>query len=114
MATRTASGAGRILELALVMTLTVSNRDKGPRLRPDIVRVGANQPVVGALFDDVRGPAGDTRDHEKRREHRRRDAAEMVSAGAVKIEIRKQIFLAAHDLLDTLGDRVEAQVAVSC
>ncbi len=37
----------------------------------------------------------------------------MVSAGAVKIEIRKEIFLAAHDLLDTLGDRVETRVAVS-
>src|SRR5262249_60346075 len=61
----------------------------------------------------MRRPTGDARDHEKWSKHRRRNAAEVIGAGAIKIQIGEELLFAAHYLLDALGDRIEPFIAVS-
>src|SRR5437762_14371287 len=48
-------------------------------LRTGVVGTRADDLVVDALLDDVRGPARGARDHEQRREHRRRHAHHVVA-----------------------------------
>ncbi len=49
--------------------LTASlNRNKRPRLRSDVIRLGTDQPIVGPLLYDMCRPAGHTRHYEDRRE----------------------------------------------
>src|SRR5215510_4786638 len=105
------SGSGRIFATVLVIRLAVCDRYVGPWIGTYVVGVRSNQSVISALFDDVRGPARDASDDKEWREHRGRNTTQVVCAGAVKIEVRKEFFLAAHDLLDALGYRVEPFVA---
>src|ERR1700722_12439670 len=72
------------------------------RLRADVFGGGADEAVVAALFDDVRGPAGDARDDKDRREHRRGNAAETIGGGAVEIEVWEHFLFAPHHGLDSL------------
>src|SRR5439155_6199350 len=82
-------------------------RHERPRFRSDVFRRGSDQAVIAALLDDVGRPTGGAGNHKDWREHLRRDSAEMKSGGAVKIEIRKQLFLAPHDGFDALRNRIE-------
>ena len=84
--------------------LAFFHRHERPGLRADVIGVGSDEPIVGALLDDMRRPASDSRDDEQRREHGRRDAAKMIGAGAVKIEIRKHLLFPAHDLFKKMGN----------
>src|SRR5215510_11233826 len=102
------SGSGRIFATVLVIRLAVCDRYVGPWIGTYVVGVRSNQSVISALFDDVRGPARDAGDDKEWREHRGRNTTQVVCAGAVKIEIKEELFLAAHDLLDWLGHRVES------
>src|SRR5215475_6267732 len=101
------SGFGRIFETLLVMGLPVCDGYVGPRIRTYVVGIRSNQSVISALFDDVCRPARDASDDKEWREHRRRNPTQVVCTGAVKIEIGKEFFLAAHNLLNSLGYRVE-------
>ena len=65
------------------------------------------------LLKNVRGPTGDARKDEDRREHRRRDAEEMVGGGAEEIEIGKEILLTFHYGLDALRDGVEMRLRMA-
>ena len=60
----------------------------------------------------MRRPAGDAGNDEQRRKHGGRDAAEVIGAGAVKIQVRKHLLFAPHDLFEALGNRKEAVIAI--
>src|SRR5215813_828587 len=105
------SGSGRIFETVLIMGLPVGDGYVWPRVGTYVIGVRSNQPVISALFDDVRRPARDAGDDKKWRKHRRRNTTKVVSAGAVKIEVGEEFFLAAHNLLDALRYRVEPFVS---
>ena len=93
------------------MELPVGDGYVGQRVGTYVVGVRSNQPVISALFDDVRPPARDASNDKKWREHRCRNTTQVVCAGAVKIEVGEEFFLAAHNLLDSLRDRVEPFVS---
>src|SRR5699024_398918 len=76
-------------------------------LRADVFGIGPNQTIVGALLEDVRTPAGQSRDDEYRREQRRGNAKEVIRRGVVEVGIGEQFFLVPHDLLEALGDRIQ-------
>src|SRR5262245_50710872 len=105
------SGSGRIFETFLVIELPVCDGDVGPWIGTYVVGVRSNQSVISALFDGVRRPARDASDNKEWREHWRRNTTKVVSAGAVKIEVGEEFFLAAHDLLDALRYRVESFIS---
>ena len=65
------------------------DRDERSVFRPDVIGAGADDLAVLALFDDVRGPAGDARHHEDRREHRGGDAHEVISDCRKSVQIGK-------------------------
>src|SRR5262245_28686567 len=105
------SGSGRIFETAPVMGLPVGDGYIGARIGTYVVGIRSNQSVISALFDDVRPPARDAGDDKERREQWRRNTTQVICAGAVKIEIGEEFFLAAHNLLDSLRYRVEPFVS---
>src|SRR5713226_7748583 len=107
------SGAGRTFETGPPMRLPPCDGHERSRVRADVSGVGTNEAVVRALLDDMRGPTGDARDDKERGEHRRGDAAEVIGAGAVEIEIGKEFLFSPHDLLDALGNRVKSLIAPS-
>ena len=77
-----------------------------------VVGAGADDFAVGALLDDVRGPAGGARHDEERREHEHRHAHAVVGDGAEPIEVGKHFLFGPHERFDALGDAEEAQVAL--
>src|SRR4030095_13698275 len=105
------SGSGRIFETVLVMGLPVCDGYVGPRIGTYVVGVRSNQSVISALFDDVCRPARDPGDDKEWREHRCRNTTQVICAGAIKIEGGEKLFLAAHDLLDSLRHWVESFVS---
>src|SRR2546422_11216769 len=107
------SGAGRRLDTRVLTGSPLRDRDKGSRLRSYVVGRRTDEPVVGALLDDVRRPARDARHDEERSEHRRGDAAKVVGGRAIEIEIVEKFLLAPHHALDALGDRVKPLVSSS-
>src|SRR6185437_1373374 len=59
--------------------------------RARVVGAGTDDLAVLALLDHVRAPAGGTRDHEQRREHRRRHAHHVVRTGREPVEVREHL-----------------------
>ncbi len=95
------------------LRVPLRNRYERSRVWADIVSVGTDQPIVCALFYDMRRPTRNTRNHKERREHRSGDAAKVISCSAVEIEIGEQLFLAPHHLLNSFGNGEEPLVARS-
>src|SRR6266436_6491735 len=56
------------------LRVPLRNRYERSRVWADIVSVGTDQPIVCALFYDMRRPTRNTRNHKERREHRSGDA----------------------------------------
>ena len=52
---------------------------------PNILRSRTNQSIIAPLFNDMGSPAGYTRHHEDRCEHRRGNTAQMISGGTIEI-----------------------------
>src|SRR5262249_34057568 len=70
--------------------------------RADIVRTRTNQPVVRVLLQAVRGPPRDAADGEDRREQIDRDAERVVRGRRVEVDVRIELLLPCHELLDAL------------
>ena len=75
--------------------------------------VGRISRLWRALFENVRRPSGNARDDKQRREHRGRNAQEMIGGRAVEIEVGKHVLLPAHHGFDPLGNWVKAMIAAA-
>src|SRR5437879_8015676 len=102
IASRAASAGRFSLLMGADMLLLGSLRQghEGTRFRTYIIARGADDLVMGALLHDMRRPSGGPREHEQGREKRCRDAAIMVSEGAVEIEIGEKLAFGPHGLFD--------------
>src|SRR5579875_3400824 len=79
--------------------------------RPGVIRARTDDLAVDALFDHVRAPAGSARDHEQRREHRRRHAQHVIDTGRIPVEVREHLLEFHHHILDPLGYLEQARIA---
>src|SRR5512143_2103478 len=96
----TGSGAGRMPEGVSGTESPLRDRHERSKVRSYVLGGRPNEAVIGPLLHDMRGPAADARQDEQWREHRRGYVTEVVRAGTVEIEIREELLLSPHDLLD--------------
>src|SRR5688572_5196116 len=97
------------------MQSTLLDRHERLWFRSGVIRRGPDQPIVRALFQDVRRPPGRTRDDKNRREEWCRDAAKAIGHGAEEIEIGENLFLAPHHPFNAFGNRKQISILViSC
>src|SRR4051812_40131697 len=75
-----------------------SLRQRGdvPLARAGVFRQWTDQPIVRLLFHDVRGPTGDARHDEKRREHIDIKTQHVIGGAGREIEIGMNLLLLEH------------------
>src|SRR5690349_7548088 len=78
------------------------NRHKCARIRPIVIGLGADEPVVGQLFADVCHPAGDPADSKRGREQIKRQPQCIQQRRTVELDVRVKLTLGK---VWVLGDR---------
>src|SRR5207253_1296866 len=89
------------------------NGNEGLRFRAGVVCGGTDDLAVLALFDDVGAPTGGSGDDEEGREEVYGNSHQVVSNGAIPVEVGEHALGVVHCGFNALGDVEEPHVARS-
>src|SRR5688572_16052341 len=78
--------------VTLHLSLSVLNGNERPRFRAGVDGGGADDLVVNALLDDMRGPAAGARDDKQRGEHRGRHSHAMIGPREIPSKVANIFF----------------------